>query len=141
MRTIPDTYFEVQITYEMLAKRCATGFLDMQENHHIMSIHVKLEVIVIQDFFIAQTGIIQLRCLSYGISRVRRVDMVALDMKKSVSVQVDSDFALLLPEGLYEIKKMEPRSRQRSIVVVCVFLAIAGMIIFGYFCNDQVSVL
>lgn len=67
--------------------------------------------------------------------------MVALDMKKSVSVQVDSDFALLLPEGLYEIKKMEPRSRQRSIVVVCVFLAIAGMIIFGYFCNDQVSLL
>ncbi|XP_055682811.1 heparan-sulfate 6-O-sulfotransferase 2 [Lutzomyia longipalpis] len=67
--------------------------------------------------------------------------MVALDMRKSVSVQVDSDFALLLPEGLYEIKKMEPRSRQRSIVVVCVFLAIAGMIIFGYFCNDQVCAL
>ncbi|XP_059621082.1 heparan-sulfate 6-O-sulfotransferase 2 [Phlebotomus argentipes] len=67
--------------------------------------------------------------------------MVALDMKKSVSVQVGSDFALILPEGLYEITKMEPRSRQRSIVIACVFLAIAGMVIFGYFCNDQVCAL
>lgn len=57
-------------------------------------------------------------------------------MKKSVSVQVDSDFALLLPSGFYEIKTMEPR-RLRSIVIACMFLAICG-IFFGYFCQDQV---
>ncbi|GAB0094816.1 Heparan-sulfate 6-O-sulfotransferase [Sergentomyia squamirostris] len=62
-------------------------------------------------------------------------------MVKNVSVKVDSDFVLLLPEGLYEIKRMEPRSKQRSIVVVCIFLAIAGIVIFGYFCNDQVCAL
>lgn len=63
-----------------------------------------------------------------------------LDMRKSVEVQVDSDFALLLPSGVYEIKKMEPRrTRLRSIVLVCLFLAVAGIIGFGYFCPDQVS--
>ncbi|KAI8129840.1 hypothetical protein CVS40_1024 [Lucilia cuprina] len=59
------------------------------------------------------------------------------DMRKNVSVQVDSDFALLLPSGVYEIKKMEPRSKIRTIIVFCLFLAIAGIIGFGYFCQDQ----
>lgn len=62
-----------------------------------------------------------------------------LDMRKSVEVQVDSDFALLLPGGVYEIKKMEPRPRLRSVVVVCMVLAVAGIIGFGYFCPDQVE--
>ena len=59
-------------------------------------------------------------------------------MRKSVEVQVD--FALLLPSGVYEIKKMEPRSRLRSIVLICMVLAVAGIIGFGYFCPDQVCV-
>lgn len=67
-------------------------------------------------------------------------DPSQLDMRKSVEVQVDSDFALLLPSGAYEIKKMEPRRRLRSIVFICLMLAIAGIIGFGYFCPDQVSV-
>lgn len=63
------------------------------------------------------------------------------DLKRSVSVQViDSDFALLLPNGIYEIKQMEPRSRLRSVIVICIFLAVSGIIGFGYFCPDQVSV-
>ncbi|XP_068155278.1 heparan-sulfate 6-O-sulfotransferase 1 [Drosophila tropicalis] len=64
-----------------------------------------------------------------------------LDMHKNVSVQVDSDFALLLPSGVYEIKKMEPRSKIRTIIFFCLFLAIAGIIGFGYFCQDQVCAL
>lgn len=59
-------------------------------------------------------------------------------MRKSVEVQVDSDFTLLLPSGIYEIKKMEPRRRLRSIVLICVILAVSGIIGFGYFCPDQV---
>lgn len=62
-----------------------------------------------------------------------------LDMHKSVEVQVDSDFALLLPGGVYEIKKMEPRPKIRTIIVFCVVLAISGIIGFGYFCPDQVK--
>lgn len=72
-------------------------------------------------------------------------------MQNSVEVQVDSDFALLLPGGVYEIKKMttllgETRtgsgaSRLRSIVFVCLFLALAGIVGFGYFCPDQVCAL
>lgn len=65
-------------------------------------------------------------------------DLSRLDMRKSVEVQVDSDFALLLPSGAYEIKKMEPRRRLRSIIFVCLTLAVAGIIGFGYFCPDQV---
>lgn len=61
-----------------------------------------------------------------------------LDMQKSVEVQVDSDFALLLPGGIYEIKKMEPRPKIRTIIVFCMILAVAGIIGFGYFCPDQV---
>lgn len=61
-----------------------------------------------------------------------------LDMRKSVEVQVDSDFALLLPSGIYEIKKMEPRPKLRSIIIICMILAVAGIIGFGYFCPDQV---
>lgn len=62
------------------------------------------------------------------------------DMRKNVSVQVDTEIALLLPsDGVYEIKKMEPRSKIRTIIVFCLFLAIAGIIGFGYFCQDQVS--
>lgn len=58
---------------------------------------------------------------------------------KSVSVQVvDSDIALLLPNGVYEIKQMEPSSRLRSIVFFCVILAISGIVGFGYFCSDKV---
>ncbi|XP_011182532.2 heparan-sulfate 6-O-sulfotransferase 1 isoform X1 [Zeugodacus cucurbitae] len=64
-----------------------------------------------------------------------------VDMQKNVSVQVDSDFALLLPSGVYEIKKMEPRSKIRTIILFCLFLAIAGIIGFGYFCQDQVCAL
>lgn len=60
-------------------------------------------------------------------------------MRKSVEVQVDSDFALLLPGGVYEIKNMEPRSRLRSVALVCMILAVAGIIGFGYFCPDQVN--
>lgn len=60
-------------------------------------------------------------------------------MRKSVEVQVDSDFALLLPGGVYEITKMESRSRLRSIIAICMLLAVAGIIGFGYFCPDQVS--
>lgn len=63
-----------------------------------------------------------------------------LDMRKSVEVQVDSDFALLLPSGIYEIKKMEPRPKLRSIIIICMILAVAGIIGFGYFCPDQVCV-
>lgn len=61
-------------------------------------------------------------------------------MQKSVSVQVDSVFGLNLTEGVYEIKRMETRSsRLRSVILICLFLAIAGIVGFGYFCNDQVS--
>lgn len=61
-----------------------------------------------------------------------------LDMRKSVEVQVDGDFAVYLPSGVYEIKKMEPRKRLRSIAFICLLLAVAGIIGFGYFCPDQV---
>lgn len=62
------------------------------------------------------------------------------ELKRSVSVQViDSDFALLLPNGIYEIKQMEPRSKLKSVVYFCIFLAISGIIGFGYFCPDQVT--
>lgn len=64
-----------------------------------------------------------------------------LDMRKSVEVQVDNDFALFLPGGVYEIKKMEPRRRLRTIALVCMILAVAGIIGFGYFCPDQVCAL
>lgn len=62
-----------------------------------------------------------------------------LDMRKSVEVQVDGDFAVYLPSGVYEIKKMEPRKRLRSIAFICLVLAVAGIIGFGYFCPDQVN--
>lgn len=67
----------------------------------------------------------------------RTGDLQRLDMRKSVEVQVDCDFALLLPSGIYEIKKMEPRRRLR-IVYICLVLAVAGIIFVGYFCPDQV---
>ncbi|XP_068903236.1 heparan-sulfate 6-O-sulfotransferase 2 isoform X2 [Tenebrio molitor] len=62
---------------------------------------------------------------------------------KSVSVQViDSDIALLLPNGVYEIKQMEPKSsRLRRIVFFCVALALFGIVGFGYFCPDKVCAL
>lgn len=60
---------------------------------------------------------------------------------KSVSVQViDSDIALLLPNGVYEIKQMEPKSsRLRRIGFFCVALALFGIVGLGYFCPDKVS--
>lgn len=59
---------------------------------------------------------------------------------KSVSVQViDSDIALLLPNGVYEIKQMEPRSRLRKIVFVCIALTLFGIFGFGYFSPDKVT--
>lgn len=61
------------------------------------------------------------------------------EMQKSVSVQVDSDFALLLPSGAYEIKKMEPRSKLRKVILFCLLLSLFGMVAFGYFCTDQVK--
>ncbi|XP_013106742.1 heparan-sulfate 6-O-sulfotransferase 2 [Stomoxys calcitrans] len=72
-----------------------------------------------------------------GIGKVINIK----DMHKNVSVQVDGDFALLLPRGVYEIQKMEPRSKIRTITAICLFLAIAGIIGFGYFCQDQVCAL
>lgn len=72
-------------------------------------------------------------------------------LKKSVSVQtftLDSDLTLLLPINhsqsgvVYEIRKMEPRGgshRIRSVALLCLFLAIAGIIGFGYFCDSKVS--
>lgn len=61
---------------------------------------------------------------------------------KSVSVQViDSDIALLLPNGVYEIKQMEPKSsRLRKIALLCIFLALIGIVGFGYFCPDKVRI-
>lgn len=61
---------------------------------------------------------------------------------KSVSVQVDrSVFGLHLAEGVYEIKRMESRrSRLRSVILICMVLAVAGIVGFGYFCNDQVRI-
>lgn len=60
-------------------------------------------------------------------------------MQKSVSVQVDSVFGLHLTEGVYEIKRMETRSsRLRTVILICLILAVSGIIGFGYFCNDQV---
>lgn len=60
---------------------------------------------------------------------------------KSVSVQViDSDIALLLPNGVYEIKQMEPKSsRLKKIGFLCILLALFGIFGFGYFCPDKVS--
>uniref|UniRef100_A0A182HKW5 Heparan-sulfate 6-O-sulfotransferase n=2 Tax=Anopheles arabiensis TaxID=7173 RepID=A0A182HKW5_ANOAR len=73
---------------------------------------------------------------------MKKVMIPSLDMKKSISVKVDSDLTLLLSSGVYEIKKMEPRWRlRRPIIVVCLFLAIAGIIGFGYYCPDQVCAL
>lgn len=65
--------------------------------------------------------------------------------KKSVEVQVlDSDFSLLLRESVtYEIK-MESRSAKskfRTFIMICIFLALSGIIYFGYFCSDQVCAL
>lgn len=64
--------------------------------------------------------------------------------KKSVEVQVlDSDFSMLLRESVtYEIK-MESRSksRLRNFVMICIMLAISGIVYFGYFCSDQVCAL
>lgn len=73
-------------------------------------------------------------------------------LKKSVSVQtftLDSDLTLLLPINhsgqpgvVYEIRKMEPRGgshRIRSVTFLCLFLAIAGIIGFGYFCDSKVK--
>lgn len=72
---------------------------------------------------------------------MKKVMIPSLDMKKSISVKVDSDLTLLLSSGVYEIKKMEPRRRLRPIVIVCLFLTIAGIVGFGYFCPDQVCAL
>lgn len=52
-------------------------------------------------------------------------------MYKSVSVQVDS---------VLHIKEMETRSsRLRTVILICLVLAVSGIIGFGYFCNDQVA--
>uniref|UniRef100_A0A182Q3F9 Heparan-sulfate 6-O-sulfotransferase n=1 Tax=Anopheles farauti TaxID=69004 RepID=A0A182Q3F9_9DIPT len=73
---------------------------------------------------------------------MKKVMIPSLDMKKSISVKVDSDLTLLLSSGVYEIKKMEPRWRlRRPIIVFCLFLTIAGIIGFGYYCPDQVCAL
>ncbi|XP_028136447.1 heparan-sulfate 6-O-sulfotransferase 2 isoform X1 [Diabrotica virgifera virgifera] len=62
---------------------------------------------------------------------------------KSVSVQVvNSDLALLLPNGVYEIKQMESRSsRLKQICLFCLVLCIFGIFGFGYFCPDKVCAL
>ncbi|CAO1443550.1 unnamed protein product [Diamesa tonsa] len=61
------------------------------------------------------------------------------------SVQVDL-ILLLNPSGIYEerfIKKMDGSKKQkiRTIVFICLVLAISGIIGFGYFCNDKVCAL
>lgn len=65
--------------------------------------------------------------------------------KKSVEVQVglDSELALLLRESLaYEIK-MESRSKTklRGFILVCLLLAVSGIVYVGYFCPDHVCAL
>nr|CAD7263679.1 unnamed protein product [Timema shepardi] len=64
--------------------------------------------------------------------------------KKSVEVQVfDRDFAVYLRESItYEIK-MESRSRNklRGAILICILLAVSGIVYFGYFCPDQVCAL
>lgn len=72
---------------------------------------------------------------------------MSLDVMKKTnsekSVQVDL-ILLLNPSGTYEIKKMDGSKKRkiRTIVFIClVFLAISGIIGFGYFCNDKVCAL
>ncbi|KAL1490325.1 hypothetical protein ABEB36_013040 [Hypothenemus hampei] len=62
---------------------------------------------------------------------------------KSVSVQVlDSDIALLLPNGVYEIKQMESKSsRLKQICLFCLVLCLFGIFGFGYFCPEKVCAL
>ncbi|KAG5896819.1 hypothetical protein JTB14_032061 [Gonioctena quinquepunctata] len=62
---------------------------------------------------------------------------------KSVSVRViNSDLALLLPNGVYEIKQMETKSsRLRQICLFCLALCVFGILGFGYFCPDKVCAL
>lgn len=65
--------------------------------------------------------------------------------KRSVEVQVglDSDFTQLLRESVaYEIK-MESRSksRLRSFILICLVLAVSGIVYVGYFCPDHVCAL
>lgn len=59
---------------------------------------------------------------------------------KNVSVQVvDSDITDLFPDGLYEIKRMEPKSsRLKQICLFCLALCILGILGFGYLCPDKV---
>lgn len=64
--------------------------------------------------------------------------------KKSVEVQVfDSDFSVLLRESVTYEFKMESRSKSklRSFVLICILLAVSGIVYFGYFCSDQVCAL
>lgn len=62
---------------------------------------------------------------------------------KSVSVQVlDSDIALLLPNGVYEIKQMEAKSsRLKQICIFCLALCLFGIFGFGYFCPEKICAL
>lgn len=61
---------------------------------------------------------------------------------KNVSVQVlDSDIALLLPNGIYQSKQMEAKSsRLKQICLFCLALCLFGIFGFGYFCPEKVSV-
>lgn len=65
--------------------------------------------------------------------------------KKSVEVQVglDSDFALLLRESLtYEIKmESKSKSKLRGFILICLLLAVSGIVYVGYFCPDHVCAL
>lgn len=62
------------------------------------------------------------------------------DMHKNASILVDSELDALLSSNINDdLNKMESRSKIRTIIVFCLFLAIAGIIGFGYFCQDQVS--
>lgn len=74
---------------------------------------------------------------------------MSLDVMKKTnsekSVQVDL-ILLLNPSGIYEerfIKKMDGSKKRkiRTIVFICLVLAISGIIGFGYFCNDKVCAL
>lgn len=64
------------------------------------------------------------------------------------ALNLDSDFTLLLPlhsnqkKIVYEIRKMEPAGwRIRNVSLFCLFLAVAGIIGFGYFCDSKVCAL
>lgn len=62
--------------------------------------------------------------------------MKNLEMQKRVFDESDSDLALLA--GVYDYNTMKSKSRIRNVICICLFLVIAGIVGFGYYCPDQV---